>query len=233
MWAALGSATGLCRAVALILLLLLGRRAGEPVLVVRVHDRAKRDRPHHEDFDGFAAWCYCFPAVVALLFSCCCCCCCFLGLVEDVVRFGRLNTIAVTLGGRVRMSRREESRDEGHEHCKGAQRRSQPMLRERGVTSPVCVALCSSHGRHCKAVRRPAAKLAVSDRVVLRRMGRILQVWQSVSALKKVSRLAPKRRGFGADTPTVLRCERARYRRSRRELEALKAPTLSAGRAGE
>src|SRR5688572_21960593 len=72
-------------------------------------------------------------AAVALLFSCCCYYyCCFPELVEDVVRFGRLSRTAVTLGGRVRRLRREESRDEGHEHRKGAQRRSQPELRERG-----------------------------------------------------------------------------------------------------
>ena len=109
--------------------------------------------------DGVAACC-CFPAV-ALLFSCCCYYCCgcwFLELVEDVVRFGRLSRIAVTLGGRVRRLRSKESRDEGHEHRKGVQHRCDPVITERGVTSPVCAALCSSHGRHCTAGSGPLRK---------------------------------------------------------------------------
>src|SRR5687767_3418258 len=118
--------------------------AGEPALVVppsprlrrtgRVHDRL-RDCPHDDEgFDKVAACCRAYH-------SCCCCCCCycygycccrFLGLVEDVVRFGRLTRIAVTLGSLGLMREAEESRDDGHEHRKGAQRRCDPVIAERG-----------------------------------------------------------------------------------------------------
>jgi hypothetical protein len=87
----------------------------------------------HEAFDGFAVatldaaaagWGYRF--------------------VEDIVRLGRQNQIAVTLGSLGRTGR-EESRDVGHEHRKGTQQRIDPVIERRRGYQPSVLAFVLSH----------------------------------------------------------------------------------------
>ncbi len=111
--------------------------------------------------------------------------------------------IAVTLGGLGRMREADKSRDDGHEHRKGAQRRCDQSIAERGCPVQFARSCARVMGDIVRPCGHPVAKLVVSVGAVLRCGGRNLQARQSVSGLKKVSRLAPNRRGFRADTPTI------------------------------
>src|ERR1043165_284450 len=54
-----------------------------------------------------------------------------------------------------------------------------------------------------RPVRDPYGKVGVSGGAVFAGAERILQAWRRVLALKKVSRLAPERREFGAEVLTI------------------------------
>ena len=66
--------------------------------------------------------------------------------------------VRVAFTGKKAQPHSERMGDDEHEHRKGAQRRCDQMIAERGVTSPVCLALCSSHGEHCNPVQTTCRK---------------------------------------------------------------------------